>query len=40
MELNLEDAFIEYTRGPMWSLPLAAGQPTHERAAAGHGGIS
>jgi ABC-2 type transport system ATP-binding protein len=40
MELNLEDAFIEYTRGPMWSLPVAAGQATHERATARHGGIS
>jgi ABC-2 type transport system ATP-binding protein len=40
MELNLEDAFIEYTRGPMWSLPVAISHETHERATASHGGIS
>jgi len=27
IELNLEDAFIEYTRGPRRSLPILAGEP-------------
>ncbi len=29
IDLNLEDAFIEYTRGPKRSLPLFAGEPTN-----------
>lgn len=29
MELNLEDAFIEYTRGPKRSLPTFYAEPTH-----------
>ena len=29
VELNLEDAFIEYTRGPRRSLPLLAGDDNH-----------
>ena len=29
LELNLEDAFIEYTRGPRRSLPVFDGEPTH-----------
>jgi len=29
VELNLEDAFIEYTRGPRRSLPLLAGESTN-----------
>jgi ABC-2 type transport system ATP-binding protein len=30
LELNLEDAFIEYTRGPRRSLPLLAVETTHD----------
>lgn len=33
LELNLEDAFIEYTRGPRRSLPLLAGERTHDQRA-------
>jgi len=29
LELNLEDAFIEYTRGPRRSLPILAGEENH-----------
>jgi ABC-2 type transport system ATP-binding protein len=29
LELNLEDAFIEYTRGPRRSLPVFDGESTH-----------
>jgi ABC-2 type transport system ATP-binding protein len=32
LELNLEDAFIEYTRGPRRSLPLFSGGENHESA--------
>jgi ABC-2 type transport system ATP-binding protein len=32
VEMNLEDAFIEYTRGPRRSLPLLSGGQTHESA--------
>jgi ABC-2 type transport system ATP-binding protein len=28
IELNLEDAFIEYTRGPRRALPILAGEPS------------
>jgi ABC-2 type transport system ATP-binding protein len=34
MDLNLEDAFIEYTRGPMWTLPVADRHAGGERAGA------
>jgi ABC-2 type transport system ATP-binding protein len=34
IELNLEDAFIEYTRGPMWSLPVADAHGKGERTGA------
>jgi ABC-2 type transport system ATP-binding protein len=40
MDLNLEDAFIEYTRGPMWTLPVADGHADGERAASGARGES
>jgi len=30
VQLNLEDAFIEYTRGPKRSLPIFAGEERHE----------
>jgi ABC-2 type transport system ATP-binding protein len=29
IDLNLEDAFIEYTRGPRRSLPVFGGEPEH-----------
>ena len=32
VEMNLEDAFIEYTRGPRRSLPLLPGGPADEGA--------
>jgi hypothetical protein len=31
LELNLEDAFIEYTRGPRRSLPLLSVERRHEQ---------
>ena len=33
MELNLEDAFIEYTRGPRRALPIFGGEPTDAESA-------
>jgi ABC-2 type transport system ATP-binding protein len=33
LELNLEDAFIEYTRGPRRSLPLLAVERSRPQAA-------
>lgn len=37
VELNLEDAFIEYTRGPRRSLPLFAGEETDDQSAGDQG---
>jgi ABC-2 type transport system ATP-binding protein len=37
LELNLEDAFIEYTRGPRRSLPLFTMETEHAQSARGQG---
>jgi ABC-2 type transport system ATP-binding protein len=37
MELNLEDAFIAYTRGPRKPLPFNAGEPTDDPGASAQG---
>ena len=37
VELNLEDAFIEYTRGPRRPLPFLAGEPADDQGAGNQG---
>ena len=38
--LNLEDAFVDYTRGPRRSLPVFGEEPTREHASAGERGVA
>jgi len=37
IELNLEDAFIEYTRGPRRALPILAGESSDDKSDAVQG---